>query len=170
MIDLYGPLIAFWCRQSGLDSESTSDTIQEVFLAVSLSIGRYGNKDGQGGFRSWLWRLTRNKIIDRYRREKEEAKARGGSSAWNRLVGIADPSLAISTDEPTNELALGELMQRAIAQVRVEFESKSWQAFWRSAVDGMPTDVIAAELEMSPAAVRQARSRILRRLRLQLGD
>lgn len=53
---------------------------------------------------------------------------------------------------------------------RSEFEPRSWQAFWRSAVDGIPTAVVAEELGVTAAAVRQSRSRILRRLRQQLGD
>ncbi len=170
MVDLYGPLIAFWCQRCGLDSHSTSDMVQEVFLAVSQAIGRYSKIEGKGGFRSWLWMVTRNKIIDRHRSQELETKARGGSSALLQIAKVPDPSSLIPSDEPTNEIAMSELMQRAILQVEVEFEARSWRAFWRTAVDGMPTDVVANELGISPAGVRQARSRILRRLRLQLGD
>jgi RNA polymerase sigma-70 factor (ECF subfamily) len=54
--------------------------------------------------------------------------------------------------------------------LREEFEPQTWQAFWRTAVDGQPATAVAVELGMSAAAIRKAKSRILHRLRLELGD
>jgi RNA polymerase sigma-70 factor (ECF subfamily) len=54
--------------------------------------------------------------------------------------------------------------------VRSEFEAKTWQAFWRAAVDGHPVDMIAADLGVTPAAVRKSKSRVLRRLKEEIGD
>ncbi len=79
-------------------------------------------------------------------------------------------SVPIPDDEPTGDLQLQQLTSRALSQVQSEFESRTWQAFWRSVVDGIATREVARQLEMSEAAVRQSRSRILRRLRQQLGD
>ena len=82
---------------------------------------------------------------------------------------VIDP-LPIPDDEPTGDLQLQQLTSRALAQVQSEFESRTWLAFWRSVVDGIATGEVAQELNMSEATVRQSRSRILRRLRQQLGD
>ena len=79
-------------------------------------------------------------------------------------------SVPIPDDEPTGDFQLQQLTSRALAQVQSEFESRTWQAFWRSVVDGIATSEVAQELKMSEATVRQSRSRILRRLRQQLGD
>jgi RNA polymerase sigma-70 factor (ECF subfamily) len=54
--------------------------------------------------------------------------------------------------------------------IRPEFEERTWQAFWRSAVEGHPTDLIAAELGISAVTVRVARSRVLGRIRAEAGD
>jgi len=54
--------------------------------------------------------------------------------------------------------------------VRGEFEERTWQAFWRAAVQGQAPADIATDLGMSPAAVRKVKSRVLRRLREELGD
>ena len=85
------------------------------------------------------------------------------------LNQVADP-IAVPDNEPTGELQLHKLTSRAMQQVQNEFEARTWQAFWRSVVDGIATDEVARELTMSAASVRQSRSRILRRLRQQLGD
>lgn len=64
----------------------------------------------------------------------------------------------------------GAIMQRAMKMVRVEFEESTWQAFWRSAIEEHKTADIAADMDVSTAAVRQAKYRVLRRLRQVLAD
>ncbi len=167
-VELYAPLVAAWCRQRGLSLEDTADVVQEVFWAVSRGVASFvphGTQSGQ--FRSWLWVITRNKIRD-WARAKKIDRAEGGSSAVRRLHTVAGEQ--DSDDEPTAAGELNALTRRALSQVESQFERSTWQAFWRTAVDGVPTQVVADELGLSPAAIRQARSRVLRRLRAQLGD
>ncbi len=76
----------------------------------------------------------------------------------------------VQEDEPTESLELEQLTRRAMVQVEAEFEPRTWQAFWRTVVDGINTAQVAEELEMTLATVRQHKSRVLRRLRQQLGD
>ncbi|MCU0711788.1 MAG: hypothetical protein MUC43_06985 [Pirellula sp.] len=59
---------------------------------------------------------------------------------------------------------------RATNLVRNEFQDSHWQAFWQSVIEGQSTELVSQRLSMTPAAVRQARSRILRRLRIVMGD
>jgi RNA polymerase sigma-70 factor (ECF subfamily) len=42
--------------------------------------------------------------------------------------------------------------------------------FWRTAVDGSPASVVAEEFGTTSAAVRQAKARVLRRLKEAVGD
>jgi len=63
-----------------------------------------------------------------------------------------------------------QLRLRALELIRAEFEDRTWQAFWRVTVDGQPTKDVAQELGVTPSAVRLAKSRVLRRLREELGD
>ena len=52
--------------------------------------------------------------------------------------------------------------------VRGDFEEKTWQAFWRLAVEGHSAAEIAEDLQMTDAAVRQSKYRVLCRLRDEL--
>ncbi len=54
--------------------------------------------------------------------------------------------------------------------MRGEFTERSWGIFERSVIDNVPTAVVAQQFQVTDATVRQIRSRILRRLRQQLGD
>ena len=59
-----------------------------------------------------------------------------------------------------------DFVRRAIS----EFEPRTWHAFWRVAVLGHPVDLIASDMGVTPAAVRKAKSRILHRLKEEIGD
>jgi RNA polymerase sigma-70 factor (ECF subfamily) len=54
--------------------------------------------------------------------------------------------------------------------IRSEYEADVWRVFWRVAVEGHSPAEIAAELGVTPAAVRKTKSRILRRLREEVGE
>ena len=60
--------------------------------------------------------------------------------------------------------------RRVLESIRAEFEPRTWQAFWRIVVDGQSPAEVAATLGMSLPAVYQAKSRVLRRLRRELGS
>src|SRR5262249_61134789 len=64
----------------------------------------------------------------------------------------------------------GRLSRWAAEEVRSEFAPKTWPAFWRPGVDGRSPGDVAAELGLSVGAVYIARSRVLARLRLRIGQ
>lgn len=169
LVDLYGALVTYWCRQCQIDSHAAADCVQEVFASVAVSLETFQPQRTAGSFRAWLWTITRNKLRDHFRRIARMPNATGGSTAFGLMQQVTDP-VPVPEEEPTGEIQLQELTSRAMRQVQSEFEARTWQAFWRSVVDGIATDEVARELQMSAATVRQSRSRILRRLRQQLGD
>ena len=54
--------------------------------------------------------------------------------------------------------------------VQAGFEPRTWQAFWRVAIDARRPAEVAAELGMTVRAVYQAKARVLHELRRQLGE
>ena len=63
-----------------------------------------------------------------------------------------------------------DVLRRAAKIVRNDFDPHTWQAFWRSVIEGHLPEDIAAELNMTTNAICQARFRVLTRLRETLGD
>ena len=169
LVELYGPLVAHWCSRCGLDSHTTADCVQDVFTAVARSLGRFQAAKASGAFRGWLWTIAANKIKDVVRKAKMQTPGAGGSTALQRLAELPDES-AIPSEEPSDANELQQVVARGLEQVRVEFEPRTWSIFQRTVVDLLPTDLVAKEFNITAATVRQIRSRILRRLRLQLGD
>jgi RNA polymerase sigma-70 factor, ECF subfamily len=62
------------------------------------------------------------------------------------------------------------LSRRVLETIRAEFEPRTWDAFWRTTVDGQPPANVAQDLQMSVPAVYMAKSRVLRRLRRAMSE
>ncbi|XZE22304.1 RNA polymerase sigma factor [Pirellulaceae bacterium SH449] len=165
LVHIYTPLLHAWARRLGCDSHEADDLSQDVFQAAARSLDTFRGDGVTGSFRGWLWKITYRKWVDRYRRERGEASAVGGSTAARSLEQIAD-----APAEPSTSDLLNTTLRRATSMVRNEFQDTHWQAFWRSVIEGESTESVSERLGMTPASVRQARSRILRRLRAIMGD
>ncbi len=169
-VRLYGGLIHRWCRRSGLTAEDAADVLQEVLSAVMLYLPDFCRDRTQSSFSGWLATITRNKVRDHYRRRHGRAEARGGSTAQRQLSEIPQPpelsAESIQVDADTESW----LSRRVLETIRAEFEVRTWQAFWRTTVDGQPPAYVADDLQMSVAAVYMAKSRVLRRLRQAMGE
>jgi RNA polymerase sigma-70 factor (ECF subfamily) len=174
MVTLYAPLVMYWCRRWNLPEEDTADVFQEVFRSVAASLGDFRKRRAGDTFRGWLRTITRNKVCDHYKRLQREPKGVGGTAVHMRLAQV--PMEPPPEDEDDVETDAGEmaarddLVRRALEQIRVHFRENTWQAFWRVTVDGRPTADVADELSMTTGAVRVAKSRVLQRLRDELGD
>jgi RNA polymerase sigma-70 factor (ECF subfamily) len=165
LVRLYGPLVFHWCRRGGASEEDAHDVGQEVFLAVSSGLKDFHHQH-PGSFRGWMRGITRHKLLDHYRRRERQPQAAGGTDAWQRIEEVRDPT----TESEEDAAEVSVLYRRALNLIRDQFEERTWQAFWRVTVDDQPTDLVAGELGMSAVAVRIAKSRVLGRLREEVGD
>jgi RNA polymerase sigma-70 factor (ECF subfamily) len=57
-----------------------------------------------------------------------------------------------------------------LRQVQHQFEDRTWTAFWRVTVENRLPAEVACELGITANAVRQAKSRVLRRLKEEMGE
>lgn len=166
LLRLYQPLVLSWCRRWGASEADGADVAQEVFVAVVSGIDRFRREREGDTFRGWLRGITRNKLLRLGERRRSQPMAQGGTDANIRFHEVPDTPL--DETDPVEEER--DLYRRALDLVRDEFEPATWRAFWRVAVDGLTAPEAADELGLSPASVRQAKSRVLRRLRVELGD
>lgn len=170
LVDLYSPLVRFWGTRAGLKAEDVNDVTQDVFRSLAGNLANFRRQRTGDTFRGWLWTITRNKIRDHFRTLRSRPDAAGGSEAQQWLAEVPDP-FAGSGDDATGDVPEWKhLFHRALEMIRSEFEPRTWQAFWRSTVEGHDTGTIAEELGMTGNAVRKAKSRVLHRLRTELGD
>jgi len=169
LVTLYGPMVFHWCRGLHLREQDIHDVFQEVFQAVAAHLPRFRKEAPTDTFRGWLRTITRSKVQDHYRRRWHEPDGVGGTDMQMRLTQIPAP---LPAEEPTAGDAAAErgLFAVGLEFIRGEFEDRTWQAFWQTAVQGREAGHVAADLKMTAGAVRVAKCRVLRRLREELGD
>ena len=171
LVALYAPLVTAWCRRWSVAPQDVTDVVQDVFTAVAKNVARFRKELPQDSFRAWLATITRNKVRDYFRGRGDEPSAAGGTEAWQRISQVCDPLDDESVSECTEEnAAFSDLLRRALESIRGEFHERTWQAFWRTVVEGQSAAEAGAELRMQPGAVRVAKSRVLWRLRKELGE
>jgi RNA polymerase sigma-70 factor (ECF subfamily) len=166
LMSLYSPLVSHWCRQSGVPADDLPDLLQDVFAAVATGLKTYQEDRPGSTFRGWLHAVARNKLRDHLRRGP--AWGEGGTEALNRLREV--PIDDVPSDSSDDDDDVANLYRRALEQIQCQFEERPWQAFWRVAIENRSPADVAPELGLSPNGVRQAKSRVLRRLREELGE
>ena len=161
LVEVYGPVVYHWCRRLGV---ATADIVQEVFGAVAARLGQFRRDGPRDSFGAWLRTITRNKAHDYFRQRQGQSVAEGGTDAYRQLLNL--PQCPDQSTSSYNSLETdGLLVHRILDVVLAEFESRTWEAFWRIVVEGQSPSEAAAALTLSLPAVYQAKSRVLRRLR-----
>lgn len=164
LVGIYGRLVFYWCRRHGIPREDRADICQDVFRAVALNIDRFRRDQPGGTFRGWLRTITDSKIADHFRVQKRQpAAAQGGTDAYERLLAFPDGDASSIPEASDQERAV--MVNAILDLIRPEFEQRTWQAFWRTTVEDLRSNVVAEVLGMTPGAVREAKSRVLRRFR-----
>lgn len=162
LVYLYAPMVRFWCRRWGADLAEIDDIQQEVFLAVAVGLASFRRDRPSDTFRGWLRTIAYRKYLDHCSLRKRQPLMTSTETVNQPLLAPCE------TDDPPEEVR--SLHHRALELVRGEFEERTWRAFWRCAVDGRTPGDVAQEMNLTPAAVRKAKSRVLRRLKEELGE
>ncbi|HET6884274.1 MAG TPA: RNA polymerase sigma factor [Pirellulales bacterium] len=174
LVELYSPLVYRWSRAAGVPMSDAPDVVQEVFQSVSTHVTDFRRRREGDSFRGWLWTITRNKSHDYFRGRAHQPEARGGATDHERLLAVPQPEPELPESWDADAAVAAEahnlLLHRALDLVRAEFAESTWRAFWRTTVEKAATADVAAELDLSAGAVRQAKYRVLRRLRQELAE
>ena len=88
--------------------------------------------------------------------------------AYLGLEGLPNLPLGIdlaATDYGGRPPYQRRLAAMAMEKIKGEFQEKSWQAFWRTAVEGEGVAEVSKSLSMSAGAIYVAKSRVLARLK-----
>lgn len=165
---LYTPIVKYWCFLGGLQETDVDDVVQDVYRSALSGLARFRHDRPDDSFRGWLRTVTRNALALHFRKNARVPYAKGGSAAFLLLQDVADPRVELPDDDPPAQVR--GLYRRALELVRSEFEDRTWQMFWLTVVEDHGPDAVAEQFGVTPVTIRKAKSRVLRRLREELGD
>lgn len=163
LVDLYTPLIRGWLHRHGVTGSDADDLVQEVFSVVIKRFSDFQHNQRTGAFRTWLRTITFNCVRDFWKANRIRPTAPGGTDFGNYLEQLADPANVLSQQWDREHDVY--ITRRLLDQLKAQFESTTWQAFQRVAIDGVAAADAAQELGMTTNAVFIAKSRVLARLR-----
>ncbi|MGQ9634535.1 MAG: sigma-70 family RNA polymerase sigma factor [Bryobacteraceae bacterium] len=149
-------------RFTGSDAQA-QDLTQEVFLRVFRGLKSF--RAGQGMFSTWLARLTRNLLIDHYRRSRQE---RVMDSIEDQLPVLEGGDAAASrTDGLLSEREASEIVQKGLQKLSPELR----EAVILRDLEGLEYREIAAVLGIPEGTVKsrlnRGRAELARVLRQQ---
>lgn len=165
--DLYAPLIYGFLRKRGLQDADAADLTQDVMRSVATAIQQLEYDKLRGLFRSWLFTIVQNKLVDHWRRAGIRERGAGDTGVQQELNEIPQSNTSDVSAEWDADYQR-QLFQYAASIVKPDFGDATWQAFWRTAVEGEAGKDVGEQLGLTVAAVYLAKSRVMARLKEQV--
>jgi RNA polymerase sigma factor (sigma-70 family) len=161
-VAIYGPFVYRFARRSGFQDVDAHELVQNVLLAVVKAIDRWQYDSERARFRSWLFTIARNQLMDLLRKKRGRPIASGSSG----IAALLDRQPA--RDDSAEQLAVEHrqtLLLWAASRVKGSVKEATWRAFWMTSVEGHSVAEAARSLGLTHGAVYIARSRVASRLR-----
>jgi RNA polymerase sigma-70 factor (ECF subfamily) len=165
-VDRYGRKIYAWCRQWRLQEADAEDVTQTVLVRLARQLPQF-TYDESRSFRGWLRTLTQHAWSDFMKR-----RGRAGRGSGDREVELFLQSLEAREDlvATLQEQFDQELLDEAMARVRLRVAPHTWDAFFLTAVEGLAGAEAAGRLHMQVAAVFKAKSRVQHLLQQEIRE
>jgi RNA polymerase sigma-70 factor (ECF subfamily) len=162
---IYRPMLFAFLRKQGVKEFDADEVVSDVFVKVLASIQTYDA--ARCRFRAWLFRITKNALIDSARRKATHKKALDG---WAAQVLRMKPSESVVMEELWRDLHRRQILKHALRVVRARVSSKAWTCFEQRLLVDRPAREIAAELKIEPNAVFVNACRVLKQVRAVCND
>ncbi|OAI50315.1 hypothetical protein AYO44_17855 [Planctomycetaceae bacterium SCGC AG-212-F19] len=155
----YGPRIYHWCRRWNLQEADAQDVTQNVLLKLVTKLRRF-RYDPARSFRGWLRTVTHHALSDFL----EEGRKDGAASLLAQEAPAARASLVQCLEEEFDQ----ELLEEAMARLRLRIAPNKWEAFRLTAFEGLSGKEAAARLNMKVATVFTAKSKVQKLLQEEM--
>lgn len=163
-VEIYTPLIHYFCRQRGLQEADAADVAQEVMSSVAQAIRKFQYDPQRGRFRNWLLTIVRSKLSNFARQQRRKPEPASASS----LQWMVDQQLNPPDATDWEREYFRRMFHWAAERIRTEFNESTWQAFWGTAIEARDGKEVAAALGLSVGAVYVAKSRVVARLKQEI--
>lgn len=162
-VQIYRPVIYRMARRRGMQDADAQDLSQDVLVRISMAISRWEPREGIR-FRHWLRTVASNAIVSAVTKPKPHGMVDG--SAADQI--LADTPEISATINELDEECFREQYLRAAAIVKVDVSPDTWAAFEQTVVHGRTCEEVAESLGKSLGTIYAARSRILKRLQVEV--
>jgi RNA polymerase sigma factor (sigma-70 family) len=157
---IYRPILRAYLLKRGLRDFEIDEVTQDVWVKLLGKIHTYDRAKCR--FRSWLFGVVHNALIDRVRRRASYARALEG---WADAVLRASPSDSVRMEEEWRRIHRERILAHALRVVRARASTKAWTCFEQRLLRDRPAAEIARELGIEPNAVFVNAHRVMKQVR-----
>jgi RNA polymerase sigma-70 factor (ECF subfamily) len=159
---LYAPLLLRYARALELPHDDAEE-VRDACLALLVSrMKSFEYRPERGRFKSWLWRIVHDKVVDLQRRRTPQ---RADTETLERQV---DP--ASDPDERFEAAWREQELRRGLALALRGVSRSDARAFRRLLRGGDDVAAVGAELGLNSNQVYKAKSRVLARVRAAVAE
>jgi len=159
-VEHYGTKIFLWCRKWGLQEADAQDVTQNVLMKLADKIRTF-QYDPSRSFRAWLKTLTHHAWSDFLESRQRPGLGSGDSRIADMLHSIEARADLVKHLESEFDR---ELLEEAMARVRLRVAPQTWEAFRLTAFEGLSGAEAAQRIPMQVAQVFVAKRRVQKML------
>ena len=159
-VTLYEPLLLSYIRKRGLNDHDAQDVVQTVFITLLRKLPAFELDHSRGRFRTWLWQVAFNAVVDQARARKRVQTAENKRrETWIEETKTEDTDWITMHRE--------RLLQHSMERVRDVTAPKTWTCFEQHILKGRSGADIGAEIGLPANSVYVNASRVMARIREQ---
>jgi RNA polymerase sigma-70 factor (ECF subfamily) len=159
-VAIYEPLLLRYVRKKGVNETDAHDVVQGIFISLLRQLPKFELNRGRGRFRTWLWQVSHNAVIDwarsRKRRQNLHDEVRQN---WDEA--------AEAPDEEWDQELQKRVLEVATGKIRLQTNPTSWACFEKYLLAGKSGAEVAAELNLPVNTVYVYAARVMARVRAQ---
>lgn len=157
---IYEPMLLSYLRKQGLSDSDARDVAQEVFLRLVQKIGTYDRSRAR--FRSWLFSVARNALIDQARRKAAGQRAVDG---WAQRMLNDNPDDHREMERLFEQVHREKILKHAVETVRGVSSALAWTCFEQRLFHNRSGAEIAQEWGITAESVYTHTCRTLKKIR-----
>ncbi len=166
--DIYGPLVFRFGLRYGMQEADAADLVQEVMSQVARSIAKFEYDPQLGKFRSWLYKIAKRTAGRAASKRQRQPLGTGDTAVVETLQRIPDDD--VDGEKLWEKQYQTQLLTWAAEQIHEQFQPHTWQAFWRTAVEGQSPQAVAEQLSLNVGSVYVAKNRVMKRLAAKIRE
>ncbi len=159
-VEHYGTRIYTWCRRWNLQEADAQDVTQNVLLKLADKMRSF-DYDPSRSFRAWLKTLTHHAWSDYLESRQRAGLGSGDSRVADMLHSVEARADLVQQLEAEFDR---ELLEEAMARVRLRVAPQTWEAFRLTALEGLSGAEAAQRIPMQVAQVFVAKRRVQKML------
>jgi RNA polymerase sigma-70 factor, ECF subfamily len=162
-VALYEPLLTRYILKKGLSEHDAQDVIQGIFVSLLRKLPTFELDRGKGRFRTWLWQVMHNAVVD-WARARKRVKAVEDKLRENWREESTEP------DQDWDVELQKRVLEYAMQKVKERTNAPTWACFQEHLLKGRPGAEVGAELGLPANTVYVYAARIMARVRDQCAE